>query len=487
MPQSRVYDRRNLYIWILLLIITVVLRVGTLNEIPLTDRTEARYAEIARVMLVTGDWITPRLEVEVPFWGKPPLSFWLTAISFRIFGLNEFAARLPSFLLIVATGWLVFLLGSSRDNKLEGIIAAAIFFTSGVIFISAGMVMTDPALLFAITLSMTAFWMAMKDRGKYWGYLFFIGLAIGLLAKGPLALVLVLTPLFIWIVWVHAWQQLWRKLPLFGGLFLLLVLSIPWYVLAEIKTPGFLQYFIIGEHFYRFIDSGWQGDLYGGAHAHPRGSIWLYFLVAGLPWSLPVLKVAYTWLFKSTISFVEDEKKVFLFSWAAIPLIFFTFTSNILPTYILPAIPAVSLMLAYEYVGDPDAAIHKAGWLAPVLIITLGILFSDRINGRSQKQVVTDYSILDSGHNHLTYLYSRPYSASFYSNGTAELITTNIKINAYLDSSEDRIYVIKRNKLSNIDISTLVKFKLIKEYPRWLMYRMEPRVMSTMSQSKLAH
>lgn len=487
MLQRKGYDRRIFYAWILLLIVTAALRVGILNEYPLTDKTEARYAEIARIMLVTGDWITPRLEPEVPFWGKPPLSFWLTAISLSVFGMNEFAARLPSFLLIVATGWLIFLLGSNRDSQLEGLIATTIFFTSGVVFISAGMVMTDPSLLFSVTLAMTAFWLAMKDKGKFWGYLFFLGLAIGLLAKGPLAFILVLTPLFIWVVWTQAWQKVWSNLPWFGGVLLLLGLSLPWYILAEIKTPGFLQYFIIGEHFYRFIDSGWQGDLYGGAHAHPRGSIWIYFLVAGLPWSLPAIKAVYLWLFKSTASFAADEWKVFVLVWAVMPLIFFSFTSNILPTYILPAIPAFSLILANQYQGNSSTAIHRAGWVLPIFIIILGILFSDRLNGRSQKQVVSDFSLLNSSHSRLTYLYSMPYSASFYSNGNAELIASIQKINTSLNNHEDRIYVIKRNKLPRIDISTLIRFKQVNEYPRWIMYRMKPEAGTIEPQARLKH
>jgi 4-amino-4-deoxy-L-arabinose transferase-like glycosyltransferase len=104
-------ERRSL---ILLLAAVVALRLATLGAYPLLDPTESRYAEIARKMLETGAWLMPQVDYGVPFWGKPPLSTWLSAATMAMFGVNEFAARLPSFLLLAGCGALVYWLAALR-------------------------------------------------------------------------------------------------------------------------------------------------------------------------------------------------------------------------------------------------------------------------------------------------------------------------------------------------------------------------------------
>lgn len=124
----------------------------------------------------------------------------------------------------------------------------------------------------------------------------FVGLAIGLMSKGPLALVLTGFPITLWTVWNREWKNVWNSLPWIKGALLMLALSLPWYLLAERQTPGFLHYFIVGEHFQRFTVKGWQGDLYGSGHASPLGTIWLYGLTMFLPWTLllPLLRMKKT-------------------------------------------------------------------------------------------------------------------------------------------------------------------------------------------------
>ena len=101
-------------------------RLLTLGAYPLTDTTEARYGEIARKMLETGQWLVPQIDYGVPFWGKPPLSFWLTAMSYKLFGITEFAARLPSLLLGIAVCALVYMVGSRRHGVDHGLRASVV-------------------------------------------------------------------------------------------------------------------------------------------------------------------------------------------------------------------------------------------------------------------------------------------------------------------------------------------------------------------------
>lgn len=154
--------------------------------------------------------------------------------------------------------------------------------------------MTDMVLVVGTMLAMRGFWNGIHVSEPQWGregWLLFVGLAIGLLAKGPVALVLAGLPIVLWTAITGNVGSAWRALPWLRGSLLMLALSVPWYLLAERHTPGFLNYFLIGEHWRRFTEPGWAGDRYGSAHAMPRGTIWLYALAACLPWTV-VLMIA---------------------------------------------------------------------------------------------------------------------------------------------------------------------------------------------------
>src|SRR4051812_38032750 len=275
--------------WLLVLLgFALVVRIATLGAYPLMDNTEARYAEIARKIVETGDWLMPQFKYGVPFWSKPPLSMWATAIAYLMLGVNEFAARLPSFLASLPVVWMTYLLGTRSEGRDVGLRAAVVLVTTPLFLVCSGAVMTDPALFLGTTLSMAGFWQAMTGTGgvaRAWGYAFFVGLAIGLLAKGPVGVVLTLAPVGLWTIWKGGIGNVWRRLPWLSGLALTIALAVPWYVLAERRTPGFLDYFLIGEHWKRFTESGWKGDMFGSAHSRPRGTIWLYALASTLPWS----------------------------------------------------------------------------------------------------------------------------------------------------------------------------------------------------------
>ena len=265
---------------ITLVVSAIAIRLFTLGLFPLMDTTEARYGEMARIMAETGNWITPMFDYNVPFWGKPPLFTWMSATGITLFGLNEFAVRLPH---LLAGGLILFIVAllaysfipsrSRSERKQEAWLAAGILATTTTFIVVSGAVMTDTALTLGITLSMAAFWFNYKNKSVLWGHLFFIGLTVGMLAKGPLALVLIGMSLFIWALFNRTWMSMLRSLPWKTGMPLFLATSLPWYIIAEYSSPGFLNYFIVGEHIKRFLVSGWQGDLYGSAHKEIKGTI----------------------------------------------------------------------------------------------------------------------------------------------------------------------------------------------------------------------
>ena len=137
----------------------LVARLATLGLYTVWDTTEARYAEIARKMAELGDWITPWFDYGVPFWGKPPLSFWMTAASFKVLGVNAFAARLPHWICGCVVAWLVWNWLVRRSER-EAIYALALITGSVMFLASAGAVTTDMALALGTTLTMRGFWVA---------------------------------------------------------------------------------------------------------------------------------------------------------------------------------------------------------------------------------------------------------------------------------------------------------------------------------------
>jgi 4-amino-4-deoxy-L-arabinose transferase-like glycosyltransferase len=439
---------RREWLWLAVLAAATLLRLVTLQAYPLNDTTEARYAEIGRQMVVTEDWVTPRLEAETPFWGKPPLSFWLTAMSFTLLGLTEFAARLPSFLLTLATAWLTFDFARRSVNRGAGIAAAAILMSSILGFVVAGAVMTDASLLLTTTISMVAFWMAVSEEQSTWRYLFFVALGLGLLAKGPVALIMAGVPVVGWLLLHRKPRELIRCLPWFSGGLLTLAIALPWYVLAELRTPGFLEYFLVGEHWLRFVDSGWQGDLYGEAHARPRGTIWLYAAAATLPWSVAAVILAVQRL-RGNVPFAPTPLQAYLVLWVATPLVFFSFAGNILPTYVLTGLPAFAVLLAASLVKRSASAI-LAGWVVPLLacaVIALQPVLP--VPERSQRGIVELQQSLDP-ESRLYYYPRKPHSADFYSRGRAALLGSKTEFDDFLTGPGRGFIAIRSSRLADL-------------------------------------
>jgi 4-amino-4-deoxy-L-arabinose transferase-like glycosyltransferase len=461
------------------LAVLVAVRITTLGLYPLLDTTESRYAEIARKMVELNDWITPWFDYGVPFWGKPPLSFWMTAVSFKLFGINEFAARLPHFLCALLVAWLVWDWSARRSrltqrSRQEAWYTAALLAGSAVFFIAAGAVMTDMALALGVTLTMRGFWLGLhgtdaERRRERW--LVFLGLIVGLLAKGPLALVLVGIPITVWAVLTGNVAKAIRNLPWLRGGLLTIVLAVPWYVLAERHTPGFLNYFLVGEHWHRFVTPGWKGDLYGNAHASPRGSIWIFAVAACLPWALliPIVamlrgKVAQL---ASRLDPAEKSWRWFLLLWGLTPCVFFTFSGNIHWTYVLPGVPALALLGA-AWLDRQSAAVRANQLLACGLMIMLlaftGFLLNLQINGqveaRSAKSLVADYASRRTGDEALIYLRLRPYSATFYSRGKADLVPNTALLSAKL-AQGPAFVAVKTNDLPNLTPALRQKLKLL--------------------------
>ncbi|MFO1398220.1 MAG: glycosyltransferase family 39 protein [Burkholderiales bacterium] len=477
---------RTLLWWVLALALAV--RVATLGAYPLLDPSESRYAEIARKMLESGDWLTPQFAYGVPFWGKPPLSFWLTALSMQVFGVNEFAARLPSLLLVVATGLVVWRMAARRAGRDAALLAATVFGTMGLVFISAGTVLTDMALLLGTSLAMAGFWHAVAEDARLRGNVaFFAGLAIGLLAKGPVGVVLTVLPLAAWVVAQRAWRPAWLRVHWLAGSAALALVVVPWYAAAERATPGFLEYFLIGEHWQRFTQPGWTGDRYGTGHAWPRGTIWLFWLAAAVPWSVVMLD----WLVRcakapraALRARTADPFWRYLAAWTLAPLLFFTLARNVLPSYVLPGLPAFALLVAFgPFAGAAPRALDRAerrGLVASTLLAAAFaiavVALHDRVDrDYAQRGLVRAFVALRGDSDaRLAYYGDAPVSAEFYSAGRAQRVADAPALGAYLADPRLDFVAMRESDADKLSGDQRVRLAAVGRFGEFDLYREVP-------------
>ncbi|MCV2219779.1 ArnT family glycosyltransferase [Thauera sp. Sel9] len=435
------------------------LRLLTMAVLPMSDTTEPRYAETARLMAERGDWITPWFTPDLPFWGKPPLSFWAQAASLKLFGVHDFAARLPSWLAMIGILWLTLRLarqqGSERLAWWSGLVLASM----ALPFISAGAVLTDPFLAFGTTLSLVSLALAVRGRPIPWGWLFFVGLAIGLLAKGPLALVLVGLPGSVWLLCSGRWRRALAALPWKGGSLLVAALVLPWYAAAELKTPGFLDYFLVGEHFRRFVDPGWAGDLYGNAHRQPYGTIWLFLLWASFPWGIAGLALLVHRLCSQTgrtrlrKALADEDVRLLLVAGFA-PAVFFSVAGNILWTYLLPGLPFLAILIARGLQPLLDATPVRRTALALVLAVPLTLsaagvhLALHPYKLKSAAPLIAALETLPGGSvERLYYLDDMPFSARYYSRDAARRIERADLLPMLTQATEPLFVAVRRRDL----------------------------------------
>jgi 4-amino-4-deoxy-L-arabinose transferase-like glycosyltransferase len=231
---------------------------------------------------------------------------------------------------------------------------------------------------------------------------------------------------------------------------------VPWYVIAESRTPGFLDYFIIGENWKRYTEAGWKGDMFGTAHARTRGTIWPLAVAATLPWC--VVWVGMLWQMRrqrmSPLVAPDAGWRAYLWLWMLTPPVFFTFAGNILFTYVLPGLPAFALLVAeaWSAVGDANGrgVSTKLSSLAIPVLITLGVLFVlPRIApDHSHKALVAQYAARREGNaQQLVYLATAPLSAEFYARGQLAIATSAADLDRFLSDGHRNFYVLTQSQL----------------------------------------
>ena len=318
-------------------LVFVVFWFATIGERALIHPDEGRYAELSLGMLLSGDWLTPRLN-GILYFEKPALQYWMGALSFIAFGINEFAARfwpaLTGILSVLAVGL------TARRLSGTGQYAALVLAGSVWVIANSHFLSLDMGVTFFLTLTLCAFLWAQHDAAsprerRYGMWLAWAAMAGATLSKGLIGLLIPGCTLALYSLINWQWG-VWRRMQWLAGIGIFLALTAPWFWLVAERNPGFAQFFFIHEHFDRFLTS-----------AHRRDEVWWFFvpvLLAGLlPWTslLPRL-VREAWPRRRGDEFQVER---FALIWALFIFAFFSKSNSKLPSYILPMFPALALLL----------------------------------------------------------------------------------------------------------------------------------------------
>ena len=338
---SRLAPRERWIYWALAALLAL-LWLATLSSRPLFNPDEGRYAEIPREMHSGGDWVVPHLN-GLAYIEKPPLQYWATALSFRLLGPSEFAARLYSALTALGTILLVWL-AAHRLWGLEAGWRAAAVLSGMLIFVVLGQLLTlDMSLTFYMTLSLTAFLAAQQSaQARPWMLLAWAATGLGVLTKGLVAAAIPGAVLILYSLYSRDVAP-WRRLHAQWGLPLLLLITVPWHWLAARRLPDFLEFFFVHEHLARYLTPS----------ADRQEPWWFFggvFLAGSVPWTLSALRVlGGGW--RRHAAPAAFNPSLFLWIWVVFIGVFFSLSDSKLMPYILPLMPALALLIAALPVG----------------------------------------------------------------------------------------------------------------------------------------
>jgi len=300
---------------------------------------EGRYTEIPREMVATGDYLTPRLN-GVKYLEKPPLVYWLVAVSLRTFGVNEWAARLVPALFGLAGVLLVYTAGRRLFNRRVGLLAAIVLGTSPLYFGLARTLTLDMPVAVLLTATLLCFLIGVESDERStrmrWLLAAYATAALAVLTKGLIGFVLPAMVIGLWIIVMTEWRVL-RAIYLPAGIVLFLVIAAPWHILVARANPEFFDFYFIHEHFLRYT-----------TEVHRRDRPFWFFvpvLFAGLlPWTVFLvqsLRRAWPrWAQRD-----EHQQETFLLIWAISLFLFFSASGSKIATYILPLFPPLALLV----------------------------------------------------------------------------------------------------------------------------------------------
>lgn len=353
-------------------LIAVLWFCSLLGMRPLSNPDEGRYTEIPREMAVSGDFVTPRLN-GVKYFEKPPLVYWLSALTFREFGVSEFTARIWGGLFSVIGVLLTYAAGRALHGRGTGIWAAISLSTTLIYFVLSQIILLDMAVAVTMSGALFAFIVAMREpagKKRFGLFMAFYGfMALATLSKGLIGIAIPGAVIFFWVLLLNRWKPLWPFYPVTGTV-VLLAIAAPWHVLAAQANHDFLNFYFYHEHWLRFT-----------TRIHGRYEPWWFFIplfIGGLfPWvyfSGRALKLSIPGGWKARR---EHADAWFLVIWIAFIILFFSKSQSKLVPYILPVFPACAILigryLSGVWQGRADLKYRPASIAFLVTAVLLGI------------------------------------------------------------------------------------------------------------------
>lgn len=327
------------FIWGLFIVFCVVW-FYTLGARTLVPADEGRYAEMAREMVATSDWITLRLN-GIKYFEKPPLQVWMTALAFKAFGLGEWQARLWTGLCGLFGIALTAYAGRRVFNESIGLTAALVLASSFWWGALGHFSSLDMGLAGMMTVALSALLLSQRNDAtareqRNWMLTCWAGMALSVMSKGLIGVVLPSAVLILYTAFSRDWA-IWKRLHFGLGLLVFFSITAPWFMLVSLKNPEFPHFFFIHEHFQRFTSK-----------IHHREGPWHYFipfLILGImPWLGALVQSLWAGRRLDVTSGFQPKKMLLV--WAGFIFFFFSISSSKLPSYILPIFPALALLIA---------------------------------------------------------------------------------------------------------------------------------------------
>ncbi|HET9951102.1 MAG TPA: glycosyltransferase family 39 protein [Candidatus Eisenbacteria bacterium] len=334
----------------------------TCGWLGLFEPTETRYAEIAREMLRSGDWIVPRLN-DIAHFHKPPVAYWGAALGMAIFGVNEWGARFFNALAAGFTLWAAVRIGRRLENDATAALAAVVLASMALFAALARQLASD----LPLTACSAWFWVSYldsRDRGPDArpSVLPFVAMAVGFMAKGPIIFLHTMLPL-LGVSFLARGSHAWRPLRSGRGWALFALVALPWYLLVVFTTKGLLGYLLGDQVWARYATT-----------AHQRSGPWYYFAAILIAGALP-------WTGAAFVEFADRARRLragfrdvpfdsaLLLSWAVLPAVFFSTAGSKLPAYVLPETIPVALLVGCALVRAP----RLSGWSAAIPLAALAV------------------------------------------------------------------------------------------------------------------
>jgi len=373
---------------LLVALVALLVFAGCMVSPPsLMDDVDAVQAQIAHNMLQSGDWVTARLD-GIAYLEKSPLKYWMMAVSFMIFGVHDWAARIPVVLAAVLLCWVAARFSAWAFGPRAGLYSGLVLATCVGLFLFTRILIPDVILTLMITLALWGLLRALDQEESHptrWALVMWAAMAAGLLLKGLIAAVIPVATALLYLGLTHQLflRRTWSRLKPLPGILLFLLIAAPWHVLATLRNPpifdftmhsesgsyhGFFWFYFINEQVLRFLNLRYPRDY----NTVPRLYFWLFHLLWLFPWSVyfpAALGLHYRKPDRGS------RTRLLALCWCGFILLFFTFSTT-QEYYSMPCYPALALLLgsAIDSATDSNARVLRFGTKVIAMIATLAAL-----------------------------------------------------------------------------------------------------------------